>query len=546
MALNYTDINTIKNWFKTGLKPTQNQFWSTWESYWHKSEMLPISSIDKLGDLLDGKAETEHTHSEYAKNDATSLTTENVTAWQKKLGVADLKFDDKAITTTQNYADFGLVEGASINAFNNAVYAEFQKKLNAPTENATNEYVILGDGTTTPKGDLGKNFANTDLEITENRKHTGTASVELATPMIYSNASQRFSGLIDKSSDATCNALLGMDNAGNAGKLTALGNVLESGLQTISSAQALRIGQLLNGGQGSAGMMSVTSISPPVVEKIDSMEYLLIRGTNLYLNVTSMSIEIVKSSDNTTIGFIPNSQIQLYDNGLSLVIGYNFKDLPFGNYKLKITSGVKVLITTLTLRVVENVEHINIDTITWDVVTNSSYDFTNKYTVAGRSLWVKSPFTGVDSNVPIFSAKSSTLFNAGENFVIEFTMNYAAQNNFGSTVHTRFGLTSSDLTNILNYISLAYFNFWCMGGSTIKYNAQGVNEGSKSSYTSGTLDCKIVKNGNLFTLMIESMIYVVTISNNNNYSFIFQMPDRKFAYGGEEDTILITKAYKYN
>ena len=482
----------------------------------------------------------------YATNNATSLTAENVTAWQKKLGVADLKFDDKAITTTQNYADFGLVSGASINAFNNAIYSEVLKKLDAPTENATNEYVLLADGSTAAKGDLGKNFANTDLVVNTNRKHTGTASVEFGMPFICSNASIRYSGLVDKSADATYNLFPVLDLNGNLAKASQIANAFESGLKNTTAEQGLRIGQLLNGGQGSAGMMYVTSISPPVVEKIDTMEYLLIRGANLYLNVTSMSIEIVKSSDNTTVVKIPNSQIQLYDNGLSLVVGYNFKDLPFGEYKLKITSGVKVLITTLTLRVVENVEHINIDAITWDVVTNSSYDFTNKYTVAGRSLWVKSPFTGVDSNVPIFSAKSSTLFNAGDDFVIEFAMNYAAQNNFGSTVHTRFGLTSSDLTNILNYISLAYFNFWCMGGQTIAYNTQGVGKASKSSQTSGTLDCKIVKNGNLFTLMIESMIYAVTISDNNNYSFIFQMPDRKFASGGEEDTILITKAYKYN
>ena len=473
-----------------------NKQTQSWDSFWKKSETLPISSINGLGGLLDGKADTEHTHSEYAKNDA--------------------------------------------------VYTSLQKKLDAPAVNATNEYVILGDGSTTPKGDLGKNFANSDLVVNTNRKHTGTASVEFGMPFICSNASVRYSGLLDKSADATYNQFALFDSNGNLAKASKVANAFEAGLKNTTAEQGLRIGQLLNGGQGSAGMMSVTSISPPVIEKIDSMEYLLIRGTNLYLNVNSMSIEIVKSSDSTTIGFIPNSQIQLYDNGLSLVIGYNFKDLPFGDYKLKITSGVKVLITTLTLRVVENVEYINIDAITWDVVTNSSYDFKNKYTVAGRSLWVKSPFTGVDSNVPIFSAKSSTLFNAGDNFVIEFAMNYAAQNNFGSTVSTRFGLTSSGLTNILNYISLAYFNFWCMGGETIAYNTQGVSYASKSSKTSGTLDCKIVKNGNLFTLMIESMIYAVTISDNNNYSFIFQMPDRKFASGREEDTILITKAYKYS
>ena len=129
MALNYTDINTIKNWFKTGLKPTQTQFWSTWDSFWHKSESLPISSISGLGNLLDGKAETEHTHTEYATNDADSLTAQNITQWQNKLGINDLDYvviptedatveshpyvvviDDEGKSAKRNATDFGKVD----------------------------------------------------------------------------------------------------------------------------------------------------------------------------------------------------------------------------------------------------------------------------------------------------------------------------------------------------------------------------------------------------------------------------------------------------
>lgn len=189
----YTDKTTLKNWFKTGLKPKQDQFWAQFDSYWHKSESLPISSITNLGNLLDNKAEANHSHAQYVTNDATSLTADNVTAWQHKLGLADLKFDDKAITTTQDYADFGLQAGATINAFNNAVYE-----------------AITG-------GEFGENFSNTDLVISENRKHTGTASVELAIPMIYSNENQRFSGLVDKSADATYDKVMVLDSSGKAG-----------------------------------------------------------------------------------------------------------------------------------------------------------------------------------------------------------------------------------------------------------------------------------------------------------------------------------------
>lgn len=48
----------IKNWFKTGLKPTQIQFWMTWESFWHKEEIIPQSQIQDLQGDLANKADS--------------------------------------------------------------------------------------------------------------------------------------------------------------------------------------------------------------------------------------------------------------------------------------------------------------------------------------------------------------------------------------------------------------------------------------------------------------------------------------------------------
>jgi hypothetical protein len=47
-------LKTIKSWFKTGLKPTQVQFWSTWDSFRHKSEKVPIEDIEGIENLLTG------------------------------------------------------------------------------------------------------------------------------------------------------------------------------------------------------------------------------------------------------------------------------------------------------------------------------------------------------------------------------------------------------------------------------------------------------------------------------------------------------------
>ncbi|MFE3849073.1 hypothetical protein ACFX5D_13960 [Flavobacterium sp. LB3P45] len=53
------DKNTLKNWFKTGLKPTQAQFWALFDSYFHKDEKIPITAIDDIENILADKADAE-------------------------------------------------------------------------------------------------------------------------------------------------------------------------------------------------------------------------------------------------------------------------------------------------------------------------------------------------------------------------------------------------------------------------------------------------------------------------------------------------------
>lgn len=56
-------LNTIKNWFKTGLKPTQQQFLDAWDSFWHKDDIIPAGSIENLNIHFDEKADSEALHS---------------------------------------------------------------------------------------------------------------------------------------------------------------------------------------------------------------------------------------------------------------------------------------------------------------------------------------------------------------------------------------------------------------------------------------------------------------------------------------------------
>lgn len=61
-----TSISTILDWFRTGKKPTQSQFWDTWKSFWHKEEVIPQTSIENLIESLNSKV-----------NDTVTLTIKN-------------------------------------------------------------------------------------------------------------------------------------------------------------------------------------------------------------------------------------------------------------------------------------------------------------------------------------------------------------------------------------------------------------------------------------------------------------------------------------
>ena len=50
-------LNTIKNWFKTNLKPSQQQFWDTWDSFRHKLDKVPVQDVEGIDELLNVKAD---------------------------------------------------------------------------------------------------------------------------------------------------------------------------------------------------------------------------------------------------------------------------------------------------------------------------------------------------------------------------------------------------------------------------------------------------------------------------------------------------------
>lgn len=93
-------INVLNEWFKTGKKPTQEQFWELIDSFWHKDLKIPMGTIKDLDQILQEKVDTEiynahltdaDAHSSYlAKLDASNLSPENIEAWKATLNVGEL------------------------------------------------------------------------------------------------------------------------------------------------------------------------------------------------------------------------------------------------------------------------------------------------------------------------------------------------------------------------------------------------------------------------------------------------------------------------
>ena len=52
-------LSQIKSWFKKGMYPTESQFANTFDSFWHKDDTLPLSAIQNLMQILNGKADAE-------------------------------------------------------------------------------------------------------------------------------------------------------------------------------------------------------------------------------------------------------------------------------------------------------------------------------------------------------------------------------------------------------------------------------------------------------------------------------------------------------
>lgn len=263
----------------------------------------------------------------------------------------------------------------------------------------------------------------------------------------------------------------------------------------------------MNGGVSTASM-SVFIINPVVIKKQNSVNYISLRGANLYLNPANFQVDIVDMAGNVVLN-VPGSQVQLISTGLDLVFYVNLFSLPLGSYRVKLRNGVAEYTTTVNFQLVDSVNSIDPSTLVWnkkvynDVVTSKMYATGNTVYYALDSN-VKTP---ADEAVFLFKAKTQQpIFPAGEDFYFEFDC--PALWVGGNTSTNYFGLsTIADYQTLNNDI------------------VAGISLGTRNDYlnwvnftsTTGPLDWNqtvnviLVKRGNTLTRIVTAKPYTGTL-----------------------------------
>ena len=426
--------------------------------------------------------------------------------------------------------------------------ADISGKLDKPSQDGS--WVVTKSGAIisyTDASNFGKNIGNSHITSIANSSFTLGANYTINTSGYFFN----ITNLPDKSSDITFQEMLVQNSSGQVargnGKFLAktMPSLLTNAEKTIWKTE-------MNGGW-TTNTMSIALISPIVIQKIDTIQYVTLLGANLNLNPTNFSVEIVNDTE-VVIASIPGSQVQLQSNGLSLIFYYNFKDLPLGSYKIRLWNGVAYYVSQISFQVLSasNIYEVDQSLISWtfDFLTKAEGGSYNDHITSSGSIelgsMVKNSANVTYSNTAttlVASALSSELIVGGvpltlnDNFYIEleFVGNHIASCHQGGISKDS---TASLLSSFIASTKFIYAQWWALLPSSQNIGVQG------------TVPTKLIiaKTGNLLTLVMSSSggtrITSVTVSSSspvrlrlNKYLF-----DNKPTY---KTTMNLISAYKF-
>lgn len=471
-----TEKNILQNWFITGAKPTQEQFWAWQESYWHKSENIPTEKILGLSEVLANKADVEILQHK-ANLDSSNLTDEHVLAWKKALGVGELPSNIATI-------DEGTKQG---NTYTKA-------KVDELLENS------------------GKNISNTDLQIPAGTVRT----------LDVTGAKFQIKGKANANNDTSFNRRP-VENANGEQRYVEASALIKkdalNAMQTMSDAEkdAYRLAMRKSNENYSLGAPRVDFFLPFIVKKEDKLQYISIKGLNLFLPPNS-SVYLINHSTNEE-HFIDHVSTSPQDP-TTLVFTFNFKDLPLGEYRLKIVSNGLNNLDKTTFKLVESLTNSPIPNLTWQ--TQSKTGWTQNPETYARESVVKWKVgtnydefggSGLNTNISVFGAiTNEPLIDKNlmkKNFILKLKSTISGAGFSGVSGYQggfMFGLTKNNVLDIDKMVDFG-LNSQNQSGGMILPGSKTIN-----SDTERIFEVTYVKIDNILNIIFQRGTQVVVTS----------------------------------
>ncbi|MGY5552205.1 hypothetical protein ACXA18_10365 [Riemerella anatipestifer] len=370
-----TDKNIIKNWFRNGLKPTQEQFWAWIDSFYHKSDKIPQTQIEGLDGSLANKAD--------------------VSQLEGKADLVDGKVPESQLPPLKDTT-----------------------KLDKPEADGSWIVNKTGDAISwVSANSFGKNMANSQLVTTAEGGVTQGYNYTWDTAGYY----LYFKGLPDKSNDTTFNKVVVRDSNGQMAESN--GKVLFNNIPDIMNASERTSWMKKWTGSYSSLAPVVDVITFPVIEK-GGVQELNIWGSNLYIDPEISHVR-VKQKSNPSIWHSADFTVKSSGN---ISFRINTELLTLGEeYVVEVKHGIFITTSNFSFFVVERLFPVDISNLSWTQIDDSNAGIYNRTTRQGNSFFVEN-LTGATAesgyrNKVVRRFKSAKVLNSGENAIFSFSTN---------------------------------------------------------------------------------------------------------------------------
>jgi len=551
-----TPLNTLKNWFRNGLKPTQEQFWAWMDSFRHKSEKIPLSDIENIeqtlankadadalafkADLVDGKVPLSQMPFADDVIDVSTFEDLPRPGDKKKL----YKTDDGKVyswkTSVNDYVLAGLDEAR--------IAALEAGKVNEPTSDGSWVRQKLGSVFSwVNANDFGKNIANSFLTSVVNAGINFGAAWRIKTNGFNFNIED----LPSKSADATFDRMLVTDLNGLIGRSNGKTLFLNQPNNLTPAERNVWMAGMNNLVSYTGAL--VTQNVPPIIARNALPQNIVIRGNGLNL------------PENSYVGLIKPDGSDYNSSGYSIVgnnqeiIGTFLLDnnYPLGRSKIKILSGGVPAVGDVYLTVVENMVSIPFvgNVKTRDDISSVENILINNDTATLRADGNIYPIG--DSSVPVSAFYTDDAFKGNEDWWITMKVKPEVLNSSASNTFTmKFGLVKNGLIQTSNPAdtlikSMILWSLYSQGGSLDSGYYGNIFDGNDSSairpFVNNNVTLQYIKIGSILTSIAtfadgRSLIINQTIDTFSDYGVAFlQMNGISNA---PKHTCQITSAYK--